>query len=801
MPSSSFNTASASPCGNSRSTSRSAYRHRWQVTGSILVVGLAVSFALLWFFRDRDRRLIQRRFNAAAVERTNVLENFMQQSVESLIAVGAFYAGSDSVDRDEFHNFADRLLKRSGNQALALEWLPLVTDDDRDTFERRLRATVGATACIKQLDELGYLMQSDAGDLYFPIEFVEPIDDVNLSAFGFDHYSDPPRTLAMERARDTGRPIASDRLLLFRVTGTPGQRSGVLIFMPVFRNGASVATVRERRQSLRGYVACTVRFGEFFEQIATVWPGFDIELFLEDVTGSEPVALYAHAIGDNGNLSISMATEQAIKDVKKNLHVYGRDYRVTCRPSQSYIESQRTIVTPSVFLACVTITILVAAFVNHLQAVSRRSRVAEQTTRAVLQSTLDPVVCIDARGKIQFASNSVHRVFGWQPSELVGNNVSVLMPEPHRSSHDGYLNRHRSTGESRLLNQSRELEAQRRDGTPFPCEICVSEVQSTRGGGARYVGIVRDITARKQAEQELVDLQKRFVESAHQAGKAEIATSVLHNVGNVVNSVNVSVDVIKKRVGAIGLGDLRRVTELIDQRRENLGDFISNDARGRHLPDFLAELVEHMSEEETAILEEIDALTTSVEHVKEIIMVQQSHATGAAGLTVETDLRELMETAIRINSASADRHELELVCEFDSLPPASIDRNKLLQIVVNLISNAKHALLADQENTQKRIVVRLYRATHEMAGIEVEDNGVGISEENLTRIFAYGFTTKKEGHGFGLHSAVLAAKEMDGELTAHSDGEGQGALFRVSVPFAPPKSQEKQECKNKLVAN
>jgi signal transduction histidine kinase len=133
-----------------------------------------------------------------------------------------------------------------------------------------------------------------------------------------------------------------------------------------------------------------------------------------------------------------------------------------------------------------------------------------------------------------------------------------------------------------------------------------------------------------------------------------------------------------------------------------------------------------------------------------------------------------------MNEAALSRHEVEVIREFGNVPPLNVEKHKILQILVNLLRNAKYAC-DDSERADKRLTVRVANGGSRIK-VSVIDNGVGIAPENLTRIFNYGFTTRKGGHGFGLHGGALAAKEMGGSLTAHSDGPGQGAEFTLELP-------------------
>lgn len=285
---------------------------------------------------------------------------------------------------------------------------------------------------------------------------------------------------------------------------------------------------------------------------------------------------------------------------------------------------------------------------------------------------------------------------------------------------------------------------------------------------------------RKRAEAALAEAQQQLVEASRQAGMAEVATSVLHNVGNVLNSVNVSLEAVTKKVRKFRVGNLKSVAELLREHAADLPEYLSRDPNGKELPDYLLKLVDHLGEPQHGALQELQALRKNIEHIKEIVAMQQRHARGS-GVLESLSVTEVIEDAIRINAAGFNRHEVQLTREFSPVPPVLTDRHKVLQILVNLVGNAKYAM-ADVAG-DKRLIVRVASNGTEGVKIEAVDNGVGIAPENLTKIFQHGFTTKKEGHGFGLHSGANAAKELGGSLSVHSDGVGQGAVFTLELPF------------------
>jgi signal transduction histidine kinase len=294
-----------------------------------------------------------------------------------------------------------------------------------------------------------------------------------------------------------------------------------------------------------------------------------------------------------------------------------------------------------------------------------------------------------------------------------------------------------------------------------------------------------EIEERKLMQLEVERVHQQLLEISRQAGMAEIATNVLHNVGNVLNSVNISTGLIVESVKASRASNLAKVVTLLGEHAHDLGEFITNDPRGKHVPAHLAQLSEHLLADQEAIVGELDSLRRNVEHIKEIVAMQQNYAT-VGGVKEMINVVNLVEDSLRMNEGALNRHRVEVIREFEEVPPINIEKHKILQILVNLVGNAKHAC-QESERTDKRLTMRVGDGDGRIK-ISVMDNGVGIPPENLTRIFNHGFTTRKEGHGFGLHSGALAAKELGGSLTVQSEGLGKGATFTLELPLKAPVS-------------
>jgi PAS domain S-box-containing protein len=296
-------------------------------------------------------------------------------------------------------------------------------------------------------------------------------------------------------------------------------------------------------------------------------------------------------------------------------------------------------------------------------------------------------------------------------------------------------------------------------------------------------GLTKDVTKSHETEAALEKARQDLIEASRLAGMAEVATGVLHNVGNVLNSVNVSATVIAESVRRTKVESLESICALLRQHHTDLAEFLTVDPKGSRVVTFLETLATAFREERQRLCTELESLVRNVDHIKEVVATQQAYAT-MTGARESLDAVGLMEDAVRMNDVALVRHKITVVRDFTSVPRILAERGRFLQIMVNLIRNAKCA--CDEGNrTDKLITLRIAAGDPGFVRFEVEDNGVGIRPEQLTRIFAHGFTTRKGGHGFGLHSSALAAKEMKGSLVAHSAGPGLGAIFTLQLPIAP----------------
>jgi len=299
----------------------------------------------------------------------------------------------------------------------------------------------------------------------------------------------------------------------------------------------------------------------------------------------------------------------------------------------------------------------------------------------------------------------------------------------------------------------------------------------------RNTGIVTDITDQRRAQAALDLAQRQLRDASRRAGMAEIATNVLHDVGNILNSVTVSAGLLRHTLQQSRSQGLRRAVDLIREYEPDLGAFLANDAKGRLLPRYLSAIDAGLQQEQQDMAQELEHLTRSIDHIRDVITTQQSHA-GRPLLMEAESVRDLVEDALRINGEALSRDQVTVLREFAPVPLLRLDRGRVLQILVNLVGNARDALAA-MPVAARRLRVQVQATGADRLRVSIVDDGEGITEENLRCLFVHGFTTRPEGHGFGLHSCALAAAQMGGTLTAHSDGPGRGATFTLELPLLP----------------
>jgi len=563
----------------------------------------------------------------------------------------------------------------------------------------------------------------------------------------------------------------------------------------VSRPGTDVLRSRNVEAESARMQAALSEFNQTFEQLVSKLPGnappkdaallsndcASVKKEMNDLVASTGAVFSSIREGKPDQSGLQLATLiQEYDDVLRALDVFRVHLRAL---RKAYIESQTAetknlaryewLLGGLVLLMVLGLTASGIRLEGYVSASEATLRASERKYRALIEQSPDAITTADDRWNIRFANPAACKMLGYTEEELL--RLSML---------DTYPPEDLKTGEQRrgemLVDQTLHYERnmRRKDGTCVPVEMIVRRVAE-----GMYQGIWHDISARKQAEANLENLHKQLSDASRQAGMAEVATNVLHNVNNVLNSLNVSCGVVSDKVRKSKLSNLAKAAELLQEHKDDLAAFLTGDPKGTQLPGYLIGLAQHLTDEQAEILKEIKSLIGNVEHIKEIVAVQQNYSK-VSGVVEALPVAELVEDAVRMNAAALAHHDVQVIREYADTPPVLADKHKVLQILVNLIRNAKYAL-DEGDQRDNLLTVRVTKNSSDFVHVSVIDNGVGISPQNLPRIFEHGFTTRKDGHGFGLHSGALAAKELGGTLTVHSDGVGKGATFTLTLPCAP----------------
>ena len=291
-----------------------------------------------------------------------------------------------------------------------------------------------------------------------------------------------------------------------------------------------------------------------------------------------------------------------------------------------------------------------------------------------------------------------------------------------------------------------------------------------------------EVAERRRVERELVNANALTYAISHRAGMAEVANSVLHNVGNVLNSANVSALILYEQHKTTSLKDFPLAISLMTAHRNDLAQYLLQDPQGRQLPEYLRLLAEVWEAEYANAIKELEQLMLSMQHIKEIVARQQS-LSGQGGLKVQMNLKDVLHDAISLVAVQLKESEIEVTCQVGEAVLWMGDRIKLTQIILNIVMNGQQAIMASVERNIRKLQIQVSQSHDHTLRIDFTDNGIGMTEATLSGLFSYGFTTKENGHGLGLHASAVAAHEMGCTLTAHSDGLYLGSTFSLTLPI------------------
>lgn len=733
---------------------------------SIVLCTSVVATAIVWWQTTQYlEKVAFDRFSAQVTETKGEIELRMLQYEQVLRSGIAFHRSSQSVSRNEWKAFV--------RECEIQQWFPgiqcigfavPVAKENVDAFQQAIRD--------EGFHDFKIMPEEERSD-YTAITYIEPFDWRNQRAFGYDMYSNPVRRKAMDRATQTGLPSISGKITLVQETDDEVQ-SGILCYLPLYKEGSDFSFLDSREDALVGWVYAAFRCKDLMAGILDQQSRIlNLEIYDSDTVSAQQILFdtrQPNAV-NHGELSAVVP-----------ISLSGRDWtmRVTSRPN--FFSAAERFVGPCVGITGAVVSILLYLVLSSItrqrtravrlaQRMTRGLVESEQRTRYILDNASEAILSVNESGEISGANRAAQQMFQSSVS-LVGAQL------------DDFLDDCRFVDlVKKCVNADCSIVAtcKRSEGQTFPCWVSIDE--GRLNGELNFVVVARDETERIEAAEVLAEKNRQLIEASRVAGMAEVATSVLHNVGNVLNSVNVSANMLRQRVDTSAIATLEKVTVVIEEHQADLGQFFNSDPRGNHFPRLMNQLVLNFQKERDQQLGELGYLTDNIAHIKQIISMQQS-AARQSGIIEAVQPVELFEDALRMNASELKSHDVTVVRNFADVAVLETSKHEVLQILVNLIRNARQAV-----DTCESSVGTIEVSVFEDAGsvhFQVQDSGVGIEPQNLNRIFQHGFTTKKSGHGFGLHSCANTAQQLDGSLTVASEGAGKGATFELTLPLKRP---------------
>jgi two-component system sensor kinase FixL len=405
-------------------------------------------------------------------------------------------------------------------------------------------------------------------------------------------------------------------------------------------------------------------------------------------------------------------------------------------------------------------------------------RESEARLRALVESAVDGIVTIDAAGIVESYNPAAERIFGWAADEVIGKNISMLMPEPHRSAHDGYLQRYLETGERKIIGIGREVWAQRKDGSSVPIDLAVAEVKTH--GRRTFLGIVRDLTERRQEGLR----SARLALDAHQQGRVETAAGILHDIGNALTGIGArAVEVQGGVQRACGAEEMIRKTAAFLQANGPKLEGALGPAKAAALVDLMNAVGSTQSKALNEALESLAKLFALLSHTQDVLSLHRSYSRAGSGPQRErVSLKKILfDAQLMMSDVAAKRGGVVSVRFGERVPHVRLERTKLMQALMNLVKNAAEAF--DGAELERTPEITLFAEAHEGgARVEVQDNGPGFEPAEGEQLFADGYTTKSRGSGLGLGAARQVVRALGGELDLSSEGAGKGAVARITLP-------------------
>ena len=425
----------------------------------------------------------------------------------------------------------------------------------------------------------------------------------------------------------------------------------------------------------------------------------------------------------------------------------------------------------------------------------RELALSEAKMRAVVDGAVDGIITIDENGIIESFNPAAETMFGYASQEAVGKNVKLLVPEPHKKRHDDYIHSYLKTGNAKIIGIGREVEGERKNGELFPLELGISEINIEQK--RLFTGIVRDISKRKHTEdelrqyrenleqlveertRELKGTQQKLVEQAFESGREQLASIMLHSIGNAVTPFTSRIDALKNSLPDHVIDYLEKGYAELSGHMDNLNAYVQEDPRGQEVFAYIGELITFLKQFKTDFHLHLEKMNASMEDVGDILALQQNYEPSKREDRQPINVNALIETALKMQIDNLKKRGIEVSKVFEmNLPELLIDQNRLIQVLLNIIKNAYEAIdVRKGTDAPKQIILKTY-STKDLITIEIAHSGIGLDPDQIQGFFEPGQSTNADT-GYGLHHSKMFIENNNGQLTVDSRGIGQGATLKI----------------------
>jgi len=697
---------------------------QWYSWGIRLVLFGGAALAVFAFFtlREAEKVDVRSAFMLEMDNRYASLDRELNLHKEFLLGLKGLFDASEHVSRTEFDKYVKPVLPRIGGLQ-AVEWIPYVSNSEKFAFETEAQNDGFPDFVFTQRAKQKRMVPVKERDAYYPVFYLVPLKG-NEAALGFDLGSSSTRLQTLRLARDTETVVASPRITLVQEKGS---QAGVLQFVSVYNGNPT--TVDERRKDLKGFVLGVHRIGDIVDhslsKISSEEAGIDF--CLVDATAPEGEGKLYNSKSWTG------IPESKELYYERRLMFGGRKWKYIATPTEEFVRYHSSFKSYGVLASGLIITLLLALYIRQG---SSELRDTQGITRAIVDSSLHCILMIDSNGKVLLFNPAAEKVFGYSNNEVVGNSVTMFMPEPYRSNHSQYLKNYFGTGRKKVIGVGREVVALKKDGTVFPIYLSVSEMIGTRGE-RRFVGMIVDITKRKQDEEMLIQA-KEEAESANRT-KSEFLNVMSHELRTPLTVILGYLPILMEK-------DKVPEAEMVAQIASEM------DNSGHHLLTLINDLLDISKIEAGAL--ELDCQPLSV-----------------AGSV--QDVVDMFRGRIEEKGLAIDFRTIDAMVYADQI--------RIRQILINLVGNAvkftdKGQITIEAELGGSKVL------------ISVKDTGAGIGEEDLLQVFEMfrqadsTVSRSAEGTGLGLAITRRLVEMHGGEIYVDST-LGEGSTFTFTLPI------------------